>query len=180
MARFKRGDRVTVVSRPVTPADRKSGLYYPHFSGLRGVVDQIYEAEGEVCIEVDQDSLPPDFLRRQQGIESQARQKWLNGLSEQERRSLSEEQKQLRLKYTVLVGPDDVSPESGRARRAAAAPQAEPAQVSAAAAPERSGAAAQAALAPRRAEAAQRRGEADLSAAEEAHLQELLRRATKQ
>ena len=41
LARFKRGDRVVVTPREVTAADRKSGLYYAHFAGLHGTVDQV-------------------------------------------------------------------------------------------------------------------------------------------
>lgn len=104
-----------ITERETTAADRKSGLYYPHFSGLHGVVDQVYEPENEVCVEVDLDSLAPDFQRRHLGIEERAKQKWLNSLSDAERRGLSEVHKQLKLKYTVMVAPDDLLPE-GRAK----------------------------------------------------------------
>ena len=222
MARFKRGDRVAIADREVTAADRKSGLYYRHFGGLRGVVDQVYDVEGEVCVEVDQDSLPADILRRHLSIQEQARQKWLNSLSDQERRSLPEEQRQLLMKYTVMVAPEDLAPEGrGKARKPAdkPAPSAE-ARGPEAAAPARPAGAQAAAPPPKPAPAASDSGaspgpagaarptsaaaglrtppaspratrpaspaaggrrltEDELSAAEQAHLEELLRRASK-
>lgn len=166
MAAFKRGDRVVVIDRSVTAADRKSGLYYNHFRGVHGVVDQVYEEEGEVCVEVDQDTLPPEFARRHAAIQEQARQRWLNSLSDQERRSLPEEQQDLRLKYTILVSPDDLAPEG---RGAGARP--------AGRASENAGSQA----GPRTARPGQGRArrptEADLAAQEEAYLQQLQQRA---
>lgn len=116
MPRFQRGDSVEIVARKTTAADRKSGRYYPHFAGLQGVVDQVYEEEGEVCVEVDLESLPPEFLRRHQWIEERMRQAWWEGLSEQERRALPEAQHHLRLKYTVIVSPDDLVPKGQKVR----------------------------------------------------------------
>lgn len=149
--RFKRGDHVVISERETTAADRKSSLFYPHFCGLSGVVDQIYEEEGEVCVEIAQESLPEAFRRRHEAIQELARRKWLNGLSEQERRSLPEEHKDLRLKYTVMVTPEDLLPEGrGKARKTAKAGEAaEPARLS----------------------------EADISTAERQHMQELLSRS---
>ncbi len=169
MPRFKRGDRVLVVERETTAADRKAGVYYPHFRGLHGVVDQIYEEEGEICVEVDPESLQPAFLHRHQTIENQVRQKWLNGLSDQERRSLPEEHKQLRLKYTIMISPNDLVPEPGGRRRQtgdAAKPAAEAAQAAPSAAPGGS-----------RPSGARRVSEADLDAAEEAYIEQMRRKA---
>ncbi len=153
MARFKRGDQVVIVDREVTLADRKSGLYYPHFAGLHGVVDQIYEEEGEICVEVDMESLPVDFVRRHQGIQEHVRKEWLQRLSEAERRSLPEEQKQLKLKYTVMVSPDDVAPAPrSRARKSEVQDAPAPAAV-------------------------RRPTEEEIAAAEQAHIEEVARRA---
>ncbi|HOJ20232.1 MAG TPA: hypothetical protein PLU39_15025 [Armatimonadota bacterium] len=158
MARFKRGDRVVVTPRQVTAADRKSGLYYAHFAGLHGTVDQVYEEEGEVCVEVDQDSLPESFERRHLGIQEYVQQRWLNGISEHERRNLPEEQRSLRLKYTIMVAPDDLVPE-GQAKKSRPAEKAAPG----------SGEGTK--------PATPRLQETDLTAAEEAYFEEIRRRA---
>lgn len=185
LPRFKRGDRVAIVDRETTAADRKSGLYYPHFRALHGAVDQVYEEQGEVCVEVDADSLPPDFLRRHQSIQRHIRQEWLDRLSDAERRALPEEHKDLRLKYTVMVAPGDLAPEPrGRAAKPAAPAAADAAS---SAAPSVSAGSSRPAAAPGRAAAKPQAGEAtrrltetELEAAEQAHLQELLRRARKE
>jgi hypothetical protein len=163
LARFKRGDRVVVTPREVTAADRKSGLYYAHFAGLHGTVDQAYEEEGEVCIEVDQDSLPESFERRHLSIQEYVQQRWLNGISEHERRSLPEEQRTLRLKYTIMVAAEDVVPE-GRLKKSRPAEKAVTAAT-------RSGEGTKSA-------ATNRLQEADLAAAEDAHFEEIRRRAS--
>jgi len=177
LARFKRGDRVVIVDRPVTAADRKSGLFYNHFRGLHGSVDQIYEEAGEVCVEVDLESLPPEFGHRHLEIQEQARQKWLDSLSEQERRSIPAEHRELRHKYTVIVAPEDLAPEPrGKERK----PAAHSNTAEATARPQAGGADRPSGAAPAEASAAaataRRATEADLAAQEEAHLQELRRR----
>ncbi|MBI3947310.1 MAG: hypothetical protein HY321_15405 [Armatimonadetes bacterium] len=176
MARFKRGDRVAIVERETTTADRKSGRYYPHLSGLRGVVDQVYAEEEEVCVEVDLESLPPEFMRRHQRIEEQARQRWLESLSEQERRSLSSEQKALRLKYTVLVASGDLAPEGRRARPPAGSGAVAEARRSEAAAPPPEAPPGDQPAAGRE----RRPSETDLAAQEAAYLEELVRRSRRE
>ena len=55
MAKWKAGDRVRVVSRPVTEDDRKSNQYFEHMAGLVGMVEYLYEGK-MVSVKIDPDS----------------------------------------------------------------------------------------------------------------------------
>ncbi|HAH86182.1 MAG TPA: hypothetical protein DCL60_02295, partial [Armatimonadetes bacterium] len=104
--KFKEGDYVKVISREQTPEDVKNGTYYPHFGGLYGTVDRIYD--DTICIKVDIDSLPKDMMKRHQDVEESIRKKWLNGLSGEARNRLSAEDRRFNLAYTILVSANDL------------------------------------------------------------------------
>ncbi|MDD3152580.1 MAG: hypothetical protein PHE45_06765 [Bacteroidales bacterium] len=104
--KFKEGDYVKVISREQTPEDVKNGTYYPHFGGLCGTVDRIYD--DTICIKVDIDSLPKDMMKRHQDVEESIRKKWLNGLSGEARNRLSAEDRRFNLAYTILVSANDL------------------------------------------------------------------------
>jgi ribosomal protein L21E len=104
--KFKEGDYVRVISREQTPEDIKNGTYYPHFAGLSGTVDRIYDET--ICIKVDTESLPKDVLKRHQDVEDSIRRKWLNSLSGEARNRLSAEDRRFDLSYTILVQNEDL------------------------------------------------------------------------
>ena len=104
--KFKEGEYVRVISREATPDDAKNGTYYPHFGGLAGVVDKIYEKE--VVVKVDDASLPEEILKRHLDIQESMKKKWLNGLSGEARNRLSPEERQFSLSYTILVQVTDL------------------------------------------------------------------------
>ncbi len=104
--KFKEGDYVRVVEREQTPADVKSGLYYPFFAGLSGTVDRIYDTE--VCIKVDLDTLPKDVLKRHLSIQDSIKRKWLAGLSGEARNRLTGDDRKFDLSYTLLVQESDL------------------------------------------------------------------------
>src|SRR2546421_12922960 len=117
MARLKVGDRVRVSARIPTPQDMKSGLFYNHFRGLEGAVQSVFTA-GEVAVNVDLDKLPEDVWKRHMQARDQMSRRWLEGLSDDVRRRLRAEDKQLALRYVVLVAAADL--EKLRAPRRAA------------------------------------------------------------
>lgn len=106
---FKPGDRVRVVDRPATAQERKERKFFDHFRNLRGTVQRVYE-DGEVCLEVDRGSLPEPIRRRQEAVEAGMRERWLNGLSEEARRRLTEEEKRFSLRYSIIVSASDLVP----------------------------------------------------------------------
>lgn len=112
MADFKPGDGVTISTREVTPEDSKSGLYFEYFGGLVGKVDRVYD-DGSVCIDVDIDSLSDDARKRHEAMENAERKRWLDGLSGEARNRLTDEQKQLKISYKILVSNKDLKPYNG-------------------------------------------------------------------
>ena len=108
MATFKAGDRVTISDRPATAADQKSGLFYGHYRGLSGKVQKAYLGE-EVAVEVDLERLPEEIWKRHMTTCDQMRQRWLEGLAEEQRRRLSPEQNNFELRYVVLVSAKDLA-----------------------------------------------------------------------
>ena len=130
MAKVKQGDAVVIAQREQTPQDVKSGLYYPHYSGLRGTVLKVYGEEA--AVQVDRDTLPKEVKARHDEGEKAMRQKWLDGLSEEARGRTGERERAFSLNYAVLVSVGDLQPDRGAAKRAAqsapAAPAPTPAQ----------------------------------------------------
>ena len=51
MPTWKEGDRIRVVTRPVTDDDRKKNRYFAHMGGLLGTVQNVYSPE-EIAISI--------------------------------------------------------------------------------------------------------------------------------
>jgi ribosomal protein L21E len=105
--RFKEGDRVQIAEREATAEDVKSGLYYPHFGGLTGIVQKVYET-GDASIEVDLTSLPEEVAHRHEEMRLTMQTKWLDGLSEEARNRLSDAERNFNLRYTLLTSVSDL------------------------------------------------------------------------
>lgn len=74
------GDPVRLSARDATPADVKSGLFYPYFRNLTGVYDRLYK-DGTALVLVNVASLPDDARKRHDKS----------------------------LRYSILVSPDDLT-----------------------------------------------------------------------
>ncbi|MDX1931094.1 MAG: hypothetical protein SFU56_00665 [Capsulimonadales bacterium] len=109
MSKFKEGDRVVVVARTQTAGDIKSGLYFPHYAHLRGVVLKVFGEEASVLI--DRDALPSEIRMRHEETEVSERRRYLDRLSEEVRGRASERERNFRLNYAVLVSLNDLSTE---------------------------------------------------------------------
>jgi len=101
------GDAVTITARDATASDTKSGLYYPYFGNLRGVILKIYGEEASILI--DRDSLPAEIRTRHEANETAERKKYLDRISEAARGTLSSKEKNFPLQYTLLVGVKDLT-----------------------------------------------------------------------
>lgn len=110
--KLKAGDRVVVASREQTASDIKSGLYYPHFAGMRGNILKLYGEEASVL--VDTDTLPGEVGNRHAAGEKAMRQRWLDGLSEEARNRMGAKEKNFHLNYSVLVSLADLAPDKSR------------------------------------------------------------------
>lgn len=109
--KFNIGDRVVIKTREATEEDMVSHLYYNYFGGLKGVIVKQPE-ENNYAISVDRDSLPSDVLKRHKEIEKLERERWLSGISEEQKRNMTAEQKQFKFDYTVLVAENDLEKEN--------------------------------------------------------------------
>lgn len=105
--KVQEGDYVRIVEREVTPADLKSGLYYPFFGGVAGTVDKIYE-NGEAAVKVDLETLPAEMVKRHTEVQDSIKRKWLQGLSGEARNRLTPEEKRFTLAYALLVQDTDL------------------------------------------------------------------------
>ena len=107
MVNVKAGDCVRIQNRNATAQDLKSGLFYDYYRGLTGSVQRVFQA-GEVAVEIDPESLPEDIWKRHMATRDQMRERWLEGLPEDQRRKLTPEQKQFDLRYVLLVSAADL------------------------------------------------------------------------
>ena len=104
---IKEGDRVQIVDRQATAEDARSNLFFNHFRGLTGTVQKVYASE-ELAVEIENDALPEAVASRHQDVQEAMKTKWLDGLSEEGRSRLTAQERDFRLRYTVLVAGKDV------------------------------------------------------------------------
>ena len=107
MPTFKPGERVRVVSRPVTEADRKSNKYYEHMAGLTGTVQSVY-SETEIAIEVDPASMSKISADVQKTATTRMRDKFLSQISEEQKKQFTKEELDFDAHYVVLVQSTDL------------------------------------------------------------------------
>ncbi len=119
------GTPVRLADREAGSADTKSGLFYPYYRGLTGTVTKDY-ADGTVSLTVDADSLPEEIRKRHQTGTEAMRTKWLEGLSDEARNKLSAAEKKFSLRYSLLVGAEDLTVTGAPAETAPSAPPAHP------------------------------------------------------
>ncbi len=110
------GTPVRLADRDPGSADTKSGLFYPYYRGLTGTVTKDY-SDGTVSLSVDADSLPEEIRKRHQAGTESMRTKWLEGLSDEARNKLSAAEKKFSLRYSILVGAEDLTVTGAPAER---------------------------------------------------------------
>jgi hypothetical protein len=97
---------VQVIDREATPDETKKRIFYNHMRGLTGIIRRVYEEEEEVWVDVSRDSLPDEVRERHEEVEKNIRDKWLDGLSNEAQRKLTEEESKLSLRYSILTSPN--------------------------------------------------------------------------
>lgn len=107
MANWKEGDTVRVITRDVTEDDRKSNMYYTHMAGLQGNVEYLYDG-GVISVRVDKDSLPKITKDAQKTAADRMRSKFLDNLSEEQKKTLTSEEQNFEVTYSVLVHEKDL------------------------------------------------------------------------
>lgn len=110
---LKTGDAVQVVDREATPADEKASQFFNYFRNLTGTLERIYD-DGKATVVVDEESLPAEILERHKELTEKARNKWLDGLSDEARNRLTPEEKRFYMRYSILVSVDDITKKSAK------------------------------------------------------------------
>jgi len=107
MSRVKEGDRVRVVSRPITEQDRTVYGYYAHMKGLTGTVENIYSKD-EVAVKVDIESLSkiPGDLHKD--ATKRMRERFTESVGEEARKQLAKEELEFVPHYMLLVRAEDL------------------------------------------------------------------------
>lgn len=107
MSKWKEGDRVRVISRPVTEDDRKTNRYYEHMAGLVGTVQYLY-AENLVSVMIDPQELPKVSAAVHTEATSRMRQKFVGSVGEEVKKTLSSEELNFNVNFSVLVDAKDL------------------------------------------------------------------------
>ena len=102
MAKWKVGDRVQVVTRDVTDEDRKKSRYFEHMAGVIGEVQSVY-SDSEVAIRVERSSMNKITADVHAKATERMKDKFLDGLPQEQRRNLTEEELDFKAQYVLLV-----------------------------------------------------------------------------
>jgi hypothetical protein len=104
---WKEGDRVRIVSRPVTKEDREKNRYFSHMANLTGIVTNVYESH-EVAVQVDQETLPKISAEVHKTATDRIRAKFSENSTEEQRKALSSEQMKFPVNFVFLVDENDL------------------------------------------------------------------------
>jgi len=107
MAKWKEGDRVKIVERPVTDEDRKKTRYYDHMAGLTGTVQNVYGPE-EIAVKIDPESLTAVSAEVHKTSIQRMREKFLKDTSEEQKKQLTSEELNFNAHYMLLVCAEDL------------------------------------------------------------------------
>jgi phosphate uptake regulator len=107
MANWREGERVRIVTRPVSEEDRKTNRYFDHMAGLTGTIQNIYSAE-EIAIKVDPDCMSR-VTKDVHGVAvDRMREKFLNAVSDEQKKQLTQEEINFNANYVLLVRSEDL------------------------------------------------------------------------
>lgn len=107
MASWKEGDRVKIVHRNVTEEDRRKGRYFEHMAGLRGTIENVY-GKDEIAVKIDPDSLSPVTLAVHKEATKRMRNKFLENVSEEQKKQLTAEELNFEANYVLLLQGADL------------------------------------------------------------------------
>jgi hypothetical protein len=107
MSDWQIGDRVRVVSRPVTDEDRKTNRYFEHMCGLVGAIQNVYDS-GEVAVNVEVGDLGEISRQVHSKATDRMRAKFSDNVTEEQRKALTKEEMEFTPHYVLLVKGKDV------------------------------------------------------------------------
>ena len=107
MPQLKVGEKVRVVTRKVTVEDRAKSRYFEHMAGTSGEIQSVYD-DGTVALQVDPASLNEVARGVHKTATLKMREKFANGISEEQRKALTKEELEFDTHYVLLVRTEDV------------------------------------------------------------------------
>jgi len=107
MLKWKEGDRVKIVERPVTEEDRKKNRYFEHMAGLFGTVQNVYGPD-EIAVKIDLESLTDVSAEIHRKSNQRMREKFLKDTSEEQKKQLTPEELNFNAHYMLLVRAEDL------------------------------------------------------------------------
>lgn len=107
MAKFKEGDRVRVVQRPLAPQDSKVYSLFEHMLGLTGTIENHYGVD-EVAVKVDVEGLSSVPREVHAEATRRMRAKFVESVGEEARKQLSPEELEFIPNYVILVREADI------------------------------------------------------------------------
>ncbi len=107
MPQWKEGDQVRVIGREVTEEDRKKNRYFEHMAGLSGTVQNVY-SDAEVAVRVKPESMSKITSEVHSMATQRMKDKFLDGLPQEQRRNLTEEELDFKAQYVLLVQATDL------------------------------------------------------------------------
>lgn len=107
MTNWREGDRVKIVTRPVTEDDRKANRYFDHMAGLVGTVQNVY-APDQIAIKVDPQTLTKVSANVHKMATERMREKFLVNVSDEQRKQLTSEELNFDANFVLLVRSEDL------------------------------------------------------------------------
>jgi len=107
MSKWKEGDRVRIVARPVAEEDLKSSRYYDHMAGLVGTVQNIY-SDTEIAVKIDPEFMTKVTAEVQKEATMRMREKFLTNATEEQKKQFTKEEMEFDAHYVQLVQSKDL------------------------------------------------------------------------
>ena len=107
MPNWKEGDQVRVISREVTDEDRKKNRYFEHMAGLSGTVQNVY-SDAEIAVRIDPASMSKITREVHTTATQRMKDKFLDGLPQEQKRNLTEDELDFKAQYVLLVQTTDL------------------------------------------------------------------------
>jgi hypothetical protein len=106
MAALKEGDSVRIVTREVSDEDRKKNRYFSHMAGMEGTVQNLYDEE--VAVRVNIASLSSVTKDVHQQATLRMRERFVSNISEEQKKALTKEELDFDVHYVLLVNKNDI------------------------------------------------------------------------
>lgn len=107
MANWKEGDKVRIVTRDVTDEDRRLNRYFAHMAGMTGTIQSLF-SEDQIAVRIDPSSAPKITAKQHKESSQRMRDKFLERLSEQDRKLLTKEELEFNTNFMQLVRSADL------------------------------------------------------------------------